>query len=182
MLQASYVYQLPVGRGRRWGNSWNSWIDGFLGGWQTNGIWRFDNGQPLGLWLWGGQPIPTYGQVPNLLAALKRNTSRDWMNQYFANPEVAVVPPPYALGNAPRSLPNVRLPGTNTAALSLLKQIPLSKLREGAWLEFRLESFNAFNHPQFCGPDTGVNGPTFGLVTCQANSPREVQVALKLYW
>lgn len=182
VLQASYVYQLPVGRGRRWGNSWNSWLDGFLGGWQTNGIWRFDNGQPFGLWLWGGQPIPTYGLRPNLIAALKRNTSGDWMNQYFANPEVAVVPPPWTLGNSPRSLPNVRLPGTNTAALSLLKQIPLSKLREGARLELRLESFNALNHPQFCGPDAGVNGPTFGLVTGQANSPREVQMAMKFYW
>jgi len=59
-------------------------------------------------------------------------------------------------------------------------------------LQYRLESFNAFNHPQFCGPNgsvpaTFVGGDpstyaNFGQVTSQCNSPREVQMALKLYW
>jgi hypothetical protein len=182
VLQLSYIYQLPWGRGKRWGSNWNPWLDGFLGGWQTNGIWRFDNGQPFPLGLSGGQSIPTYGQRPNLTAALKRNKGKDWMDQYFANPEVAVVPPPWTLGTASRVLPNIRVPGTNVAALSLFKEIPLSRLREGARLEYRVEAFNAFNHPQFCGPDATVNGPSFGKVTCQANSPREVQMALKFYW
>ena len=35
------------------------------------------------------------------------------------------------------------------ANLSVFKEFPLSKLREGARLEFRLETYNAFNHPQF---------------------------------
>lgn len=68
------------------------------------------------------------------------------------------------------------------AALSMFKEIPLSKLREGARLEYRLEAFNAFNHPQFCGPNATVNTSNFGKVTCQANSPREAQMALKFYW
>jgi hypothetical protein len=74
------------------------------------------------------------------------------------------------------------VPGTSTGALSLFKEFNLSKLREGSRAEFRLESFNALNHPQFCGPNTTVNGGSFGEITCQANSPREVQLALKLYW
>jgi hypothetical protein len=49
-------------------------------------------------------------------------------------------------------------------------------------LELRAEAFNSFNHPKFCGPDTTLNGGSFGTVSCQANSPRELQVALKLYW
>jgi hypothetical protein len=79
-------------------------------------------------------------------------------------------------------LPNVRLPGTRSANLSLFKEVPLSKLREGARIEFRAEAFNAFNHPQFgcvgSQPDTG----NFGEVGCQANIPREIQMALKFYW
>jgi hypothetical protein len=58
----------------------------------------------------------------------------------------------------------------------------LSKLREGAKLQFRIEAFNALNHPQFSGPNTQVNGGNFGVINSQLNSPREVQLALKLYW
>lgn len=183
VLQFSYVYQLPVGRGKRWGGNWSPWLDALIGGWQTNGIWRFDTGQPIALGLNGGQALPTYsGQRPNLPAPLQRNTGPNFRDQYFANPEAAVKPPAFTVGNAPRVLPNIRIPGTNTAALSLFKEIPLSRLREGTRLEFRVEAFNALNHPQFKGPDTTVNTGSFGKVTEQANSPRNVQMALKLYF
>ena len=59
--QFSYVYQLPVGRGKTFGSDWNWFLDAVLGGWQTNGIWRFDDGLPIQLTLNGGQSLPTYG-------------------------------------------------------------------------------------------------------------------------
>ncbi len=191
VLNFSYIYQLPVGRGKRWGGNWNKWVDGFMGGWQTNGVWRFDKGQPIYLSLSGGHGLPTYGQQPNLLAPLRPSNDRStWFTVnpntgfggYFANPEVAVVPPAFTIGTGPSVLPNVRRPGTRNASLSLFKEIPLSRVREGMRLEYRLESFNAFNHPQFAAPNAQVNSGIFGLVTSQANSPREVQMALKLYW
>ncbi len=53
-------------------------VNGVLGGWQINGIWRFDSGQPILLGLSGGPSIPTCGgQRPNLLAPLKRNEGDD---------------------------------------------------------------------------------------------------------
>jgi hypothetical protein len=76
----------------------------------------------------------------------------------------------------------VRSPGTNVASLSLFKKFSLASIREGMRFEIRLESFNAFNHPQFCGPATTVGLEDFGKITCQANSPREVQLGGKLYW
>ena len=93
-----------------------------------------------------------------------------------------MVPPDYTLGTAPRELDSPRVPGTSTGALSLFKEINMTKVREGARAELRLESFNALNHPQFCGPNTTVNGGSFGEITCQANPPRQLQLALKLYW
>jgi hypothetical protein len=104
------------------------------------------------------------------------------LDQYFANPEVAVAPADYAIGNAPKVLPNVRMPGTRTGALAFFKEFSLANLREGAHLEFRAEAFNALNHPQFAGPSTTVGTDDFGVITQQANRPREVQLALKLYW
>jgi hypothetical protein len=58
----------------------------------------------------------------------------------------------------------------------------MGAVREGMRFQVRAESFNAFNHPQFCGPNTGVGGGAFGLISCQTNSPREIQLGLKLLW
>ena len=183
VFQFSYVYALPIGRGKQFGRDWNRVVDGVLGGWQTNGIWRFDNGEPIALGLSGGQSLPTYGgQRPNLIGPLTRNNGSDWLNQYFANPGNAVVPAPFTIGNAARELSSIRLPGTSNAALSLFKQLSLHALRESSYAEFRVEAFNALNHPQFSGPSTTVNTGTFGKVTSQANGPRTVQMALKVYF
>jgi hypothetical protein len=149
----------------------------------TNGIWRFDNGMPISLSVSNSRPLPTYGaQRPNLLNTLTRNNSSNWLNQYFANPQDAVTPAPFTVGNAPREISTVRVPGTATTALSVFKQFRLNVLREGSFLEFRAEAFNALNHPQFAGPNVTVGSSAFGIVTSQANSPRQVQLALKLYF
>jgi len=54
--------------------------------------------------------------------------------------------------------------------------------REGRYLEYRIEAFNAFNHPHFDLPDAGVGTPTFGQISALANPQRQVQMALKLYF
>src|SRR5262249_51354041 len=132
--------------------------------------------------------LPTYGtQRADLTGRLTRNEGPDRLKQYFANPQNAVLPAPYTVGNAPRTIPTVRLPGTATSALSLFKHFALPKMREGSLLEIRAEAFNALNHPQFSGPNTVVTSTTvrssaFGNVTSQANQPRQVQLGLKLYF
>jgi hypothetical protein len=183
VLQFSYVYQVPFGRGKQLGKNMNPVLDALIGGWQTNGIWRFDNGMPLSLTVSNSRPLPTYGtQRPNLLNTLQRNNGSNWLTQYFANPQDAVNPAPFTVGNAPREISTVRAPGTATTALSLFKQFSFSKLREGSFLEFRAEAFNALNHPQFSPPNLTVGSSAFGIVTSQANSPRQMQLGLKLYF
>jgi len=190
VLNISYVWDIPIGRGQLIGHNFNPWVNGILGGWKTNAIWQFASGQPLGLSLANGQNLPTYGsQRPDLLGTLKKGSgsNSNLVNQYFANPEVAVAPPPFALGTAPRMLPNLRGPGINVANLSVFKEFSLAKFREGMRLEYRAEAFNAFNHPGFCGPDTGVNDGSFGQIFganqyCGGVDSREVQMALKFYF
>jgi hypothetical protein len=182
VFQFSYVYQLPFGKGKAFGSNWNGVVDALLGGWQTNGLWRFDDGMPLALGLSTSQALPTYGsQRPNLVGPLTRNDGSNWLNQYFANPQNAVTPAPFTVGNAPREISTARAPGTSTSALSLFKQFPMP-LREGSELEFRAEAFNALNHPQFSPPNLTVGSSAFGKVTGQANSPRQVQLGIKLYF
>jgi hypothetical protein len=177
------VYALPFGRSKRWGSNLHAVADAVLGGWQTNGIWRFDNGMPLALSVSNSRALPTYGsQRPNLVGPLTLNGGADWLNQFFANPQNAVTPAPFTVGNAPRTIPTVRAPGTATTALSFFKQFSLAAMREGSFLEFRAEAFNALNHPQFAAPNTVVGSSAFGKVTSQANGARQVQLGLKLYF
>ncbi len=182
IFQLSAQWELPIGRGKLLGGDMKPWLDAVIGGWQTNGIYRASGGQPIILYLSGGQSIPTFGgQRPNLIGTLKR--SDNWtLDQYFADTSVVDKPEPYEFGTAPKTLSSVRSPGTNVASLSLFKKFSLASIREGMRFEIRLESFNAFNHPQFCGPATTVGLEDFGKITCQANSPREVQLGGKLYW
>jgi hypothetical protein len=183
IAQASFVYQLPFGRNRRFGRDMNVWLDALAGGWQVNAIYRVDNGLPVQLLLCGGCSVglPTYGnQYPDLMAPL-RVAGTGNLNQYFANPQVAVRPAPYSDGNTPRLLPNARIPGTDNLTASLFKQVPLH-FREGASLQIRLEAFNVLNRVQFAAPDTNVGDSTFGQITAQANQPRQLQLGMKLYF
>jgi len=183
ILNISYVYELPFGRGKAFGSKWNPWLNGFLGGWKTNGIWKATAGYPIGLSYANSLALPTYGgQRPNLAGTLRRNNGANFRDQYFANPEVVQAPAPYAIGTAPRVLSSVRTPNFYNADLSLLKEVSMNKFREGMHLEFRAEFFNAFNIVQFCGPDTGLQDGSFGIVSCQHNAPREVQLAMKFYF
>jgi hypothetical protein len=182
VVQLSYTYELPIGKGKPLLGNANAVVNAVLGGWQTNGIWRFTDGRPEILGLSGGQSLPTYGgQQPNLTAPLQCASS-NILNQYFANPDAASVPAPFTLGTAARTSAGCRQPGQANVNLSLFKEFLLPHLREGARIQVRLETYNAFNHPQFSGPNTTVNGGSFGVITSTANGPREVQVALKLYW
>lgn len=185
IFQFSYTYQIPIGRGRHFGSKLNGFADAILGGWQTNGIWTYEGGFPIGITLsGGGQALPTYGsQRPNVVGTLERNTGSDWLDNYFTNADQALVTPPInTVSNAPRVEPNVRAPGMANAGLSVFKEFSLNVLREGMHLEFRAEAANAFNHPQFSAPHSSFGSGSFGKITSQHNSPREVQLALKLYF
>jgi hypothetical protein len=188
VLQFSYTYEFPIGRGKWIGGSMNPILNGIVGGWRTNGIWRFNSGRPIDPMLYQGQSLPTYGpQRPNLIGTPHRAGGKDsnWIQQYFTTSDGSdflAQPAQYTIGTAPRTLGKVRNPGAENADLSVFKEFGLNSLHEGMRLEARLESFNAFNHPQFCGPDTTFGDPSFGQIYYTCNSPRQLQLALKLYF
>ncbi len=190
IVQFTWVYELPFGKGRMFGGNWNKFVDTVFGGWQVNGIYRWDTGLPLLMNLNGGTNIPEFGsQRPNLPVQLNLTGGASPNYNYFTNAPgtnlptcSAWVPCPYYDGTAPRVLPNLRAPGTNNVTASLFKSFPLG-FREGSRLEFRAEAFNLLNRVQFGPPSMTVNGSTpFGVINSQANSPRELQLALKMYF
>jgi hypothetical protein len=188
VLQFSYTYELPIGRGKFIAGHLHPVLNAIVGGWRTNGIWRFNSGRPINPMLYQGQSLPTYGpQRPDLIGTPKRHGGKDsvWINQYFTSvdgSDFLAQPAQYALGTAPRALGTVRDPGAENADLSMFKEFGLGTVREGMRLEYRFETFNAFNHPQFCPPNTTFGDPNFGKIFSTCNAPREVQMALKFYW
>ncbi|MBZ5664155.1 MAG: TonB-dependent receptor [Acidobacteriia bacterium] len=190
VLQFSYTYELPIGRGKLIGGNLNPILNGIVGGWRTNGIWRFNSGRPIQPQLLGdlSHSLPTYGpQRPNLIGTPHRNGGKDstWINQYFTTTDGSdflAAPDAYTIGTAPRMLGKVRDPGAANADISIFKEFGLGKLREGSRLEYRFETFNTFNHPQFCPPDVTFGSSSFGQTYYTCNAPREVQMALKFYF
>jgi len=185
VVQVSYTYDLPIGRGRAFLGNMPGWAEAVIGGWKTSGIWRIADGRPLAFSLEDGNPIPTYGGMrPNINGVPKRNHSGDWLNNYFTNPDIFSRPDDFTLGNAPRADGAVRSPWSFTSDLSIAKIFPV---REEMSFELRLEAQNAFNHPVFGTPNTTVDNPTplgqpgaFGSITgTSGNGPRQVQLAIK---
>ena len=182
-FQFSWVYALPFGKGRLWGGHMPSAVEAVLGGWQLNGIYRWTSGFPVALGLVNGQSVPGFGtQRPNFNGTLNQASNWQQTLQYFANPEVVTKPAPYQIGTAPRTLSNLRWPGTNVWSSSLFKQFSMARLREGMLFEFRLETFNTFNQVQFCGPDSTLGSGSFGQITGQCNTPRQLQLGAKFYF
>jgi hypothetical protein len=99
------------------------------------------------------------------------------VNQWF-DKTAFTTPALYSFGNAGR---NVLIgPGASNLDLSLFKSFSLRFLGEGRELQFRAETFNLLNHPQFMNPNTRVDIPQGGTITTLANDMREIQFALKV--
>ncbi len=184
MLKFSYSYDLPIGRGKAMLANMPRVLDAIVGGWKTNGIWQIHSGRPISFFtLNGGIPLPTYGpQRPNLVGTPVREQGSDsnWVNNYFANPNVIQVPAPFTLGTAGRTTGSIRTERAFTSDLSIAKQFLLSNVHEGVRMELRLEAANAFNHPVFGTPDSNAGDPDLGQITYTAVNPRQCQLAVKV--
>jgi hypothetical protein len=177
VVQISYSYDLPIGRGRALLGNMPRWAETLIGGWKTNGIWRIADGRPLTFDVADGNPIPTYGtQRPNIVGTPRRNHGSDFVDNYFVDPTVFQRPDDFTMGNAPRALGSIRSPWHFTTNLSLGKQFAI---REEMNFEVRIEAQNALNHPVFQAPITSVDDDNFGKILQTSVGPRQVQLGFK---
>jgi hypothetical protein len=85
-------------------------------------------------------------------------------------------PNTFGLGNESRLDSTLRAEGINNWDFSVSK---ITRLTEQASLDFRAEFFNIFNRVQFAPPNTSFGGASFGLISSQANNPRQIQFSLR---
>ena len=161
----NFVWDLPFGSGKKVAVQ-NPILDRFVGGWQLAAMHIYQSGGAISL----GNMLTT-GTSPWL------NRSEQTVDRWYNTAAFAAFPS-YTVRTLPYLLSSVRNDGQNNWDLSLLKNIPI--VRERIKSQFRFEMFNALNRVQFGNPTISPTSSNNGKITSQANSPRLIQLGLKL--
>ncbi len=181
---ATASYDLPFGRGKRFGGSMHKVIDGFFGNWAISGQWVKQSGFimafPNAANLEARSAKLSDGQRLDLA---KANGRSYWDVSYDKWFDVTLFPTksqaPYTIRNFPTKFADVRAQGVNSVELSMFKNIPI---KERLRLQIRADFQNAFNHPWFGQPSTtNVTEARFGQLNADMNNePRRVVGVMKL--
>jgi hypothetical protein len=189
----SVIYDLPFGKGKKFGNDWNNVENAILGNWQLTVIEKITSGFPVFIIdssNQSGVPFLNSGnasainrpdQVGNpfqagTIAGCVGPSRLSSSSAYF-NPCAFAAPAPGEIGNASRA--PLSGPDFVNTDFSVIKRFALPW--ESTGLDFRVEFFNLFNHAQFGLPANDLNAPSqFGQISSTVNNPRLIQFGLKL--
>lgn len=181
----SFVWELPIGRGRWLGGDMNRIVDAFVGGWTLNGINTMTSGQPINF-RYG--PSPVTNNLPSFLGgvALRPNATCDPVNRepranpttnYFLPVGVCLTRPPVwaPFGSAGRNF--ARSDNYFNFDFAVHKQFKLP-ITDQSRIDFRAEFFNLFNRTNFQAANSDITSAAFGTITSSFPA-RQIQFALK---
>jgi len=175
----SLIWEVPFGKGRRFGSNASPLVEGVLGGWQLTAIDTATSGLPINLTY-----SPTSQFQVSTAPNYRPNVGCDPVTQQgqrttsnYLNKSCVSVPtdPSHPWGNASRN--SVRGYPFYQFDLGLHKQFGL--WREGTRLEFRAEAFNLLNQTNFQAPNSNISSSAFGSITSTFPA-RQVQFAAKI--
>jgi hypothetical protein len=204
-LVASFFYELPVGRGKRFLNA-KSWANRVIGGWSVSGILNYHSGLPTEVYgpcggtagdvLFAGCHLTGIARV-NVVPGVRQTNGSD-LNPFttpFWNPNAFSLPAPFTFGNEPRSLASARDFGGRNEDITIGKKTNI--IGERAAVDFRASFFNIFNRHILQQPGgfatplgtpftpaggSGCPGPFacgFGAIN-SSSGPRTIQFGLKI--
>jgi len=176
-LVVYYNYELPFGKGKKFGSDWNRPVNAALGGWQWTGILTAKSGLPLSISPAQNNLGFGFNQRPNVVPGVSPIPQNQSINDWI-NPAAFSQPAPFTFGDAPRFFSDLRAPRYFNYDMGIQKWWNFSDTKR---FQFRFELFNAFNHPNFFEPDTNLGDATFGTIT-SAYPARSLQFAGKFYW
>jgi hypothetical protein len=175
-LVASFIYEIPVGHGKRVDPS-SKVVRAIASGWQVAGIATMKAGFPLSVTTatnntdsFGG------GQRPNLIG--DPHVADPTIDRWF-NTAAFSQPAPFTFGNVARTMPDLRAPGIANVDATVQRNLLVTG--EGRRIQLRAEFYNLANHANFYAPNTQLGNPNFGVIT-NAMAARSVQLAVKYYW
>jgi hypothetical protein len=183
-LVIAQTWDIPFGRGRKWGHDVNMFVDLALGGWTVTGITTYYSGRPF---------TPSIGTYP--ASAIRPNSgpadrpdmgSKDpfdgapgGRNGFFVGGlgGAFLIPSNNTFGNYPRN--GMFGPLFINQDISLVKSFQIT---ERFRFSLRGEAFNAFNHTNLGDPTNDVTSPSAGKISSIAPSyqMRRLQMAFRL--
>jgi hypothetical protein len=189
-ISVTGVYELPFGRGKRFGSGWNPFLNAAVGGWKLSGSQVYYSGFPVTV----SSPshysslVNAFGGAarPNQLRPL--NMTNRSNNAYWGTEVQGTSCPPdtddgtcifqeqsnFGFGNVhPGSL---RAPSFQNIDMTVAKTLRI--WRENR-VDFRCDFFNAFNIADYAAPDSGMTDGNFGQITGTMNGNRSIDFSLK---
>jgi len=194
-LVLSYIYELPVGKGKKFLPQGGA-LDKIVGGWEVSGIHRYQSGQPVSFCCASGIPnfagAERFNQVlPNLYSAqftggnFNPVTDPMFNKAAFADPNAPArinAGGGYVFGGMTRTEGWQRMPMFLSEDFNLLKHIRVSDKVNAVLQANFINAFNRhiFNRP----PDLNPNDGSFGIIDTNntLETPRRVQLQLKVQW
>ena len=192
-INANWVYQLPIGHGKRFASGINRWLDAVVGGWTISGLWRWSSGYPFSISSGFGWATNFDEQSLAVLDGKRPRTGTFVLSgqpNVFSNPN-NVSDPNSAINQFRAALPgesgqrnNLRGPGSFNIDSSISKTWRILERQE---LRFSAEAFNLTNTPRF---DVGTmqlnlagnsitNSSSFGNFSSTLSNPRVLEFALR---
>lgn len=186
-FSASGTYELPVGKGKPLLANSSRLAQFLLGNWSTNWIFTYNTGQPQTIGCATGTGAGTGCFADSVLGVnpyANQSVSHFYNAAAFTTPPAVLAPGQTDLSPLGGGQGQVYGPSFRRLDLSLFKSFPVG---ERMRFEFRAESFNLSNTPNFALPSSTnyLNTVNFGQITSTRDNPndaRELQFALKFYW
>jgi hypothetical protein len=160
-------YELPFGRGKHFLSGISRPVNLILGGWILNSVYTWESGGAIS---WGN--IIYYGGPLNLQP---RNLTQAFDVTRFER--ASANQPSQNYRTFPNMFNNLRSDAANNVDLSMLKNFHMTEKIYG---QFRFETFNTFNRPEFAAPNVSPTSSAFGTISSQANVSRSIQMGVKL--
>jgi hypothetical protein len=180
MLSASWVYDIPVGRGKRFSTG-NRAADYIVGNWKLNGILTLTSGIPYEVGISGD--IANTGMTGCCSGYYERLNVVGDPNAFTLTPENGLnraafaVPDRYTFGNLGRN--RLRADSSQNLDFSIFRVFPIGETRR---FEFRADMFNLTNSPTWGTPAREFSDPNFGRISSTRSTERQIQLALKIYF
>jgi hypothetical protein len=187
-LVLNYTYSLPGY------NKGDGFAGKLLSGWSASGLTTAQSGLPMTITDSRGAAV--YGNTGTARAQMCAGATyadlvnpgsvESLLNGFFNTGAVCPIPVVGAVngaggatgyGNMGRNI--LFGPGQFNWDAAISKKTTVGGLREGAYLEARVEFFNIFNHPQFSNPNTNAASSSFGVIGSTSVAPRIIQFAMR---